>query len=146
MSPASLAGELVNIDHMTLPELRMAWAVRLGGVAPRLRTRELLALALAHRLQVRACGDLPGPAKRRLAELGRSFAADRGYAPVAGPILKPGSSIIKAWRGVRHEVRVLETGFSYQGRAFGSLSEVAQHITGTKWNGQVFFGLKGRSR
>ena len=47
---------------------------------------------------------------------------------------------------MRHEVRVLEDGFSYQGERFGSLSEVAQRITGTKWNGQVFFGLKERRR
>ena len=53
-----------------------------------------------------------------------------------------------AWELARHgvTVRVLEQGFSYQGQAFGSLSEVAQHITGTKWNGQVFFGLKARTR
>ena len=146
MIPIDLATELATIDAMSLPDLRTTWESRLGGGPPRLRTRELLALALAHRLQVRACGDLPGSAKRRLAELGRRFAADRGYAPVTGPVLKTGSSIIKAWRGVRHEVRVLEQGFSYQGQAFGSLSEVAQHITGTKWNGQVFFGLKARTR
>jgi hypothetical protein len=137
---------LAEIDGMSLPELRDAWAARFRERPPLLRTRELLALALAHRLQVGAVGDLPGPAKRRLAELGRRFAADRSYAPVAGPVLKPGSALIKAWRGVRHEVWVLEEGFSYQGQAFGSLSEVATHITGAKWNGHVFFGLKARTR
>ena len=55
-----------------------------------------------------------------------------------------GSSRIKEWRGVRHEVRVLEDGFSYMGERFGSLSEVARRITGTRWNGLVFFGLKAR--
>lgn len=63
-----------------------------------------------------------------------------------GPALKSGSSLIKEWRGVRHEVRVLEDGFSYQGERLGSLSEAAQRITGTKWNGHVFFGLKARRR
>ncbi|WP_370868490.1 DUF2924 domain-containing protein [Phenylobacterium sp.] len=47
---------------------------------------------------------------------------------------------------MRHEVRVLEDGFSYQGERLGSLSEAAQRITGTKWNGHVFFGLKARRR
>ena len=64
--------------------------------------------------------------------------------PFSGPVLKAGSALIKDWRGVRHEIRVLEAGFSYCGERFGSLSEVAQRITGTKWNGHVFFGLKAR--
>ena len=137
---------LTEIHAMSLPDLRTAWVTRLASEVPKLRTRELLVLALAHRLQARAAGELAGPAKRRLAELGRRFAADRSYAPVAGPVLKPGSALIKAWRGVRHEVGVLDEGFSYQGRTFGSLSEVATYITGTKWNGRVFFGLKARTR
>lgn len=141
------AGDLLaGLDAMSLAELRAAWTERLGSEPAKLRTRELMALALAHRLQVRAHGALPGPLKRRMAELARRFREDRGYTPTPGPVLKPGSSLIKEWRGVRHEVRVLEEGFSYEGRRFGSLSEVAQHITGTKWNGRVFFGLKERRR
>ena len=60
--------------------------------------------------------------------------------------LKPGSSLVREWGGARHEVAVTEEGFSYQGRVFGSLSQVAGHITGTKWNGPVFFGLKPRGK
>jgi hypothetical protein len=78
--------------------------------------------------------------------LGRRFTADRNYNLDPGPTLRPGCSLIKEWRGVRHEVRVLEEGFSYAGERFGSLSEVARRITGTRWNGQVFFGLKARVR
>lgn len=141
------AGDLLaGIDEMTLQELRVAWTERLGGEPPKLRTRELMSLALAYRLQARVYGDLSGATKRRMAELARRFAEDRSYTPVPGPQLKPGCSLIKEWRGLRHEVRVLEEGFSYQGERFGSLSEVAQHITGTKWNGHVFFGLKARRR
>jgi hypothetical protein len=131
---------------MTLVQLREAWSAHIGGSPPKLRTRDLLSRALAYRLQVRAYGDLSGSAKRRISELARRFTEDRSYTPTPGPILKPGSSIIKEWRGVRHEVRVQEAGFSYLGEPFGSLSEVAQRITGTKWNGQVFFGLKARRR
>jgi hypothetical protein len=105
-----------------------------------------MTLALAYRLQAKLHGDVSGSAKRKIAELTRRFTEDRGYTPMPGPNLKPGCSLIKEWRGVRHEVRVLEQGFSYLGEHFGSLSEAAQRITGTKWNGQVFFGLKARSR
>ncbi|THD81646.1 MAG: DUF2924 domain-containing protein [Phenylobacterium sp.] len=141
------AGDLLGgLDGLTVAELRDAWVSRLGDAPPALRTRELLSLALAYRLQARAAGDLPAASRRRMAELARRFTADRAFTPTPGPVLKPGSSIIKDWRGVRHEVRVLEDGFSYQGERFGSLSEVARRITGTKWNGHVFFGLKARSR
>jgi hypothetical protein len=137
---------LAGLESMSLAELRATWTERIGVEPPKLRTRDLLALALAHRLQVSAHGDLPGPAKRKMAELARRFTEDRSYTPTPGPALKSGSSLIKEWRGVRHEVRVLEDGFSYQGERLGSLSEAAQRITGTKWNGHVFFGLKARRR
>lgn len=143
MSPGQLPA---GLQAMSLDALRAAWVEHLGGEPPRLRARELMALSLAYRLQARTEGDLPGPVKRRCAELARRFAEDPKYTPVAGPALKPGSSLIKEWRGVRHEVRVTEEGFSYLGERFGSLSEVAQRITGTKWNGLVFFGLKARVR
>jgi hypothetical protein len=68
--------------------------------------------------------------------------ADRSFTPAAGPALKPGTSLIREWRGVRHEVRVIDDGFTYQGQTFRSLSSIARHITGTKWNGLAFFGLK----
>lgn len=146
MSVGDLEAKLATVEALSLEGLRQAWTRELGGAPPKLRTRELMALALAQRLQVRALGDLPGPMKRRVAELARRFTEDRSYTPTPGPNLKPGSSLIKEWRGVRHEVRVHEDGFSYQGEPFGSLSEVAQRITGTKWNGLVFFGLKARRR
>ncbi len=140
------AGDLLDqIDTMSLEELRTAWGKQLGGPPPKLRTRELVRLALAYRLQAKVQGDISGRAKRRIAELARRFAEDRNFTPTAGLQLKVGCSLIKEWRGVRHEVWVVEGGFSYQGER-GSLSEVAQRITGTKWNGYVFFGLKGRRR
>ena len=141
------AGDLPEgLEVMTTPELRQLWGERLGGSLPAFRTRELLGLALAYQLQARRHGDLSGAARRRIAELGRRFSEDRSFTPTPGPTLKHGSSLIKEWRGVRHEVRVLEEGFSYQGERFGSLSEVARRITGTKWNGHLFFGLKARRR
>jgi hypothetical protein len=143
MSPDLTLGQ---IETMALPELRQAWVASFGGEPPKLRTRELMRLALAYRLQACAHGDISGPTRRKMVELARRFAEDRQYTPVAAPVLKLGSSVMKTWRGARHEVRVVEGGFSYLGERFGSLSEVAQRITGAKWNGQVFFGLKARRR
>jgi hypothetical protein len=141
-----IAQEVRVLAALDLEGLRAEWRRRWDQAPPQLRTRELLALALAYRIQTRQHGDLPGSMKRRIAELGRRFADDRDFRPTPGPDLKTGSSLIKEWRGVRHEVRVTSDGFSYRGERFGSLSEVAQHITGTKWNGRLFFGLTERRR
>lgn len=137
---------LVRLPGMDLEELRSAWQAQLGSAPPRFRARDLLALALAYRIQSNREGGLAAPARRRLAELARKFQEDRDFRPSAGTDLKPGSSVVKEWRGMRHEVRVLADGFSYGGERFGSLSEVAARITGTKWSGPAFFGLRRRGR
>lgn len=146
MSAGDIGADLVAFETMSLDQLRKAWTERLSEPLPKLRTRELMALCLAYRLQARAYGGLPAPVKRRAAELSRRFKADRNYTVTPGPVLKPGCSLVKEWRGVRHEVRVTQDGFSYLGEPMGSLSEAAHRITGTKWNGHVFFGLKARTR
>jgi hypothetical protein len=60
----------------------------------------------------------------------------------AGEKLLSGTRLVREWKGVEHCCTILADGFEYQGRRFKSLSAVANHITGTKWNGKVFFGLK----
>jgi hypothetical protein len=139
----SIAAEVQALERLDLEGLRAEWRRR-WGAPPKLRSRELLAHAAAYRLQAGALGDLAAPTRRRLAELGRRFASDRSYRPLPGPGLTPGCSLIREWGGVRHEVWVTETGFSYQGKAFASLSKLAEHITGTKRSGLLFFGLKGQ--
>jgi hypothetical protein len=57
-----------------------------------------------------------------------------------------GTVLIRQWRGVSHRVTVLETDVVYRGRRYKSLSEVARAITGSRWSGPLFFGLKGRAR
>jgi hypothetical protein len=138
-----IADEVRAMAAMGLPALRAVWRSR-WGEPPAFRSRDLLARAMAYRLQAQTFGGPPVSLRRRLEDYGQRFAADRTFTPAPGPALKPGSSLIREWRGVRHEVAVTERGFAYQGESFRSLSQVALRITGTKWNGHVFFGLKGR--
>jgi hypothetical protein len=138
-----LEHEVQALGRLDLEDLRAEWRRR-WGAPPKLRSRELMAYAATYRLQADAIGDLQAPTRRKLAELGRRFAEDRAYRPVAGPNLTPGCSLIRAWGGARHEVRVLDEGFSYLGQRFASLSAVAQHITGAKRSGVLFFGLKAK--
>ncbi|MFI4935213.1 MAG: DUF2924 domain-containing protein [Caulobacterales bacterium] len=143
-SEQALAAQVALVGRMSLDELRAAWRAMLGAPPPKLRSADLLARALAHELQVKALGDIPAPLRRRAADLAQRFVSEPGFTPTPGPVLKPGSSLIREWRGERHEVIVLEEGFSYRGQRLRSLSEAACKITGTKWNGLVFFGLKDR--
>lgn len=137
----STARDLTSIAALDLEQLRAEWRRRWCEL-PKFRSRDTMARALAHRLQVEAFGDLPACVQRRAADLAKRFIADRGFTPQAAATLLPGSSLIREWQGKRHEVAVVADGFLYQGEKFGSLSKVAHHITGTKWNGPVFFGLK----
>jgi hypothetical protein len=142
---ARISSEVRAVADMALPALRLEWRRR-WGEPPKFRSRDLLARAMAYRLQVEVHGDLPAPMRRRMAAHAERFTADRAYSPGPGVVLKPGSSLVREWGGVRHEVAVMAVGFTYQGRSFRSLSQVAGHITGTKWNGHVFFGLKPRGK
>jgi hypothetical protein len=135
--------DLARLGAMSLPELRAAWTAR-WAEPPAYRSRDSLARAMAYRLQVEAAGGLPLRVKRELQTLADKFAGDRQFDPGPNILLKSGSSLIREWGGKRHEVVVVEDGFMHQGTRYPSLSQVAKAITGTKWNGPLFFGVKPR--
>src|SRR5271168_3546623 len=109
-----------------LEGLRAEWRAR-HGVPPKLRSPELLRLALAWRIQSEVSGGLDS---ETLAALRRSTIPAR-----AAPALSKGVRLIREWQGVRHEVVVVEGGFLHQGKTNKSLSEIARSITGSRWNG-----------
>ena len=105
-------------------------------------SRQLLLRALAYRLQEQALGGLDRATRRRLDRAAADLAAGRPLATSA-PKIKPGTRLLRKWQGVVHEVIVLEGGVQYRGETWPSLSAVAREITGTRWSGPRFFGLKG---
>lgn len=121
---------LVALD---LRGLRDAWSRRYGD-PPTMRSRALLARLLAWKIQADTFGGLDAVSLRRLA-------GDRPQ-PLT-PQLEPGAILSRVWMGQRHDVEVLTVGFRYQGQTYRSLSEIARTITGTRWNGLRFFGLRG---
>ena len=80
--------------------------------------------------------------KQRLQRFIQEAKAASAFAPLV--VLKPGTRLVREWHGRAHAVIVLEDGFEYQGRRYPSLSWIATLITGTRWSGPVFFGLKPR--
>jgi hypothetical protein len=155
---ASIPQQIARLQAMSVGELRVEWE-RLYGEPTRSRNRVYLWRRLAWRLQELALGGLNDAAKARVAELGqegfRRAQIPRGFTPVAskptGPRHDPrlpcaGSTIVRKYKGQDVRVAVLADGFEWDGRRFDSLSEVAFAVTGSRWNGWLFFGLAKRKR
>jgi hypothetical protein len=108
----------------------------------------LLARLLAYRLQAVEYGDLPRETVRMLIKIADQLeqGKDPFIAPVVEERIKPGTILVREHGGVAHRVRVLAEGYAWNDRTYPSLSAVAKAITGTSWNGYVFFGLKERNK
>ena len=146
MRQASIA-KLSQISTARRAELLTVWSSTIGEPPAAFRTsRELLASALAWQLQERKFGGLSSATRRRLRVLARAHERKKRSSQLvaASTNLRPGSVIVKQWRGAQHVVMVLGDGFQHRGRVYGSLSQVAREITGTRWNGPAFFGLRKR--
>jgi Protein of unknown function (DUF2924) len=139
----SLQADMEAVSRGRLPELRDIWRERLDEEPPALRSREIFRRMLAYRLQEAVHGGLCAASRRKLDQI-----EARRSAPEIARITPPrvrlgaGATLIREWKGVRHEVRVIPDGFVHDGRTYKSLSEVARAITGTRWNGPLFFGLR----
>lgn len=146
---ASLEDEIAALPKMSRAQLQAKWRSALKQVPPSHLGKPLLAPLLAYKLQEQAFGGLTPPVKRRLRELADSFDRDpkktaRTLSQSVG--IKPGTRMIRQWDGETHQVTVCDQGFEYKGGRYKSLSEIARLITGTRWSGPLFFGLKqGRS-
>lgn len=122
--------EVRTLEGLGLQDLREVWRARFG-VPPGLRSPELMRRSLAWRIQAQAFGGIDPRLRRRLRGGGR-----------VGEGLEHGGRIVREWRGQRHEVEVVDGGYLWNGRTFRSLSPIAFEITGTRWNGPKFFGLR----
>jgi hypothetical protein len=138
----SLANELAELRELDATALKQRWRALYRTEAPVRIGQALLLQAVSYRLQERALGSLK-PSTRRLLE--RTAEDDAGRrTPTEAPATKvtPGSVLIREWHGVSHRVTVLADGVLLRGARYRSLSEVARKITGTRWSGPRFFGLK----
>ncbi|MGA2412308.1 MAG: DUF2924 domain-containing protein, partial [Candidatus Binataceae bacterium] len=98
---------------------------------------------IAYRLQEKALGGLKPATVRLLARIADAAAARRQAAPETATIrLSAGTVLIREWRGAKHQVTVLNDGFLFRAKRFRSLSQIARAITGSRWSGPLFFGLK----
>jgi hypothetical protein len=134
--------EIASLRNAPTKELHKKWQRLFNTPVPRGFSRDLVIRRLAHTLQERAYGGLAPVHRRRLTTLSRQLAENNLAALDTGPGLKPGSKLIREWQGQTYVVNVLEDGFEHEGKRYGSLSQLAQEITRTRWSGPRFFGLK----
>jgi hypothetical protein len=139
----TLEAEIARLDGLGLHELRGVWRQRLG-TPPQHVSADLTRRRLAYELQVREYGGLKPETRRRLRQYYKAFKANPHHTPSSNLGLKPGVVLAREWNGAEHRVTVLETGFEHRGEQYRSLSKVAHRITGSRWSGPAFFGLKRR--
>jgi hypothetical protein len=143
-APKALVQTIDELVHLPKDQLRNRWTEAFQIRVPSHASRTFLERSLAYRIQEQTLGGLSARLNKRLASLQKELERDPGFAPAPTPSFKPGTRLIRQWKGEVHEVEVLETGFSWGGEHYSNLSRIARAITGTRWSGPVFFGLKKR--
>jgi hypothetical protein len=157
---ATVSEQIVALEKMTVGELAERYR-DVFGVPTRTRNKPYLRKRIAWRVQELAEGGLSPRALAKIEELAPlapvRWLPERasGVAPALASVPTParprdprlpaiGSAIVRVHQGVEHRVTVLDDGFEYQGQRYASLSEIARLISGTRWNGYLFFGLQRR--
>jgi hypothetical protein len=141
---SALEIEIAHLCDLDLAELKRRWLTLYACPVPKFFRREHLIRAIAHRMQIVAYGDLKPSTKRLLHSIVDSVRAGNEEGIGFGPRIKPGTKLIRTWQDKTYIVLALDKGFEWQGTRYRSLSEIARAITGTRWNGLVFFGIKPR--
>ncbi len=142
----SIPARLAELKLASTPELKSQWRELFESEPPPFN-RRFLESRLAYRVQELAYGGLKPATVRRLEKLGEDLdGGDRKRSGIRADRDRPiiGTRLVREWQGVEHVVTVTADGFEWQGRPYRSLSAIARAITGTRWNGWVFFGLKNR--
>ena len=140
---SDVAAQLKALAKMGAPELRALWQATFGRPQPKWAQKDFLMRALAYHFQEKAFGGLKPAARRQLLRYAEEveFKGDT-IASLDKRRIKPGTRIVRQWKGETHLITALEQGFEYRSRRYTSLSEIARLITGTRWSGPAFFGLK----
>ena len=137
--------ELDRLAVMPIAQLRARYREVFRGDPPNAFGPDLLRRSIAHRIQEKAYGGLSAPTRRLLDQLVKAAIAKPNGKLELPRRIKPGSELVRTWKGKTYRVMVMADGFAYDGESFASLSEIASAITGTNWNGPRFFGLRSAS-
>jgi hypothetical protein len=137
-----LTKELKDLEAQTDDELKDRWRSLYGTKPPRKIHRSLLIAAVAHRMQENALGALKSSVRRHLMQAANNPATSQPSPDRLSLRPRAGTVLVRDWGGVTHQAKVLEDGILFRSKRYKSLSEVARVITGSRWSGPLFFGLK----
>jgi len=142
----SLDDEIARLRDLDVGDLRARWRTVFGRQPSPHLPRHLLFRVVAYRLQADQLGDLNAESRRLLDSSGSPEEAGRRAADPKRPAaeVRPGTMLTREWNGRMHRVAVLADGFAWNGKTYPSLSTIAFAITGTRWNGPRFFGLRAQ--
>jgi len=143
--------QVAQLSKLSFSELQERWRSLFGGEPPAYH-RRFLVKRLAYRIQELAYGGLPETARAQMADILQDAGLDeQASIPGRGRTQKrpddlplAGTRLVREWNGRRYEVTVASGGFVFEGRRYRSLTAIARLITGTRWNGPAFFGLRGK--
>jgi Protein of unknown function (DUF2924) len=138
----NIEAALLKISRFSIEELRSQWQEIFGKDPPKAFGPDLLRRSIAQELQENAYGGPDQITKHELDRQIRLLSRTSTKRMEVPRRIKAGAVLVREWKGKTHRVMVLNDGFEYDGHAFSSLSEIAREITGTRWNGPRFFGLR----
>ncbi|MBR1155187.1 DUF2924 domain-containing protein [Bradyrhizobium sp. JYMT SZCCT0428] len=138
----AVEAELGRLTVMPIVGLRKRYRELFRTEPPKAFGPDLLRRSIAHTIQVNTYGDLPLPIRRLLAQMVKTASAKPAGRLELPQRIKPGSELVRTWNRKTYRVNVMADGFFHAGKTYASLSEIAFAITGTKWNGPRFFGLR----
>ena len=142
--PDSFAERLSSLQTREKVTLRQLWLELFHAPpSPKLR-RDFMIPILAYRLQEQAFGTLSASTRRRLEELALKFGTNPKSTFEPRTHLRPGTRLVRQWANRVHVVNVESSGYEYLGVRYQSLSQIARLITGTRWSGPLFFGVKSK--
>jgi hypothetical protein len=141
----AVEAELERLPTTPIADLRKRYRELFRTEPPKAFGPDLLRRSIAHRIQEKAYGGLAPSIQRLLDQLVKSASLKPNGRLELPRRIKPGSELVRTWNGSTHRVMVMADGFAYDGKTFASLSEIASAITGTRWNGPRFFGLRSPS-
>jgi hypothetical protein len=138
--------EIARLRGLDADALRKRWQVVFGRRAPAHLPRHLLFRIIAYRIQADVLGDLDNETRRLLDHSDSPEKAGQRAVARRESKLRPGTILGREWNGRMERVTVVSGGFSWNGKTYPSLSKIAFTITGTRWNGPKFFGLRDKPR
>ena len=141
-----LSREIAALFDLGVSELKDRWRSVYGTEPPPRSSRKLLASAIAYRMQERVFGRLKPSVRRLLERASEDTGGHRISRTLSVTKASAGTILIRDWQGKSHHVTVLDRGVRYRKKNYRSLSQVARVITGCRWSGPLFFGLRSRTK